>query len=137
MGGGSDPSGVAGRRRRDVMPRYLSLFTYTPEALDRLIKEPQDRSAVLREYAKARGGKLLAFYHMGDGDYHGMSITEEPSDNDLRPAPVWATQAAGHLESIRVMELYTPEETMEAIRKMGELASGFPRPGGPSGGGSS
>ncbi len=111
------------------MPRYLSLFTYTPEALDRLVREPQDRSAFIREVQEARGGKLLAFYHMGEGDLHGMAITEE-ADYELGPAGVWATQAAGHLKWIRVIELYTPEETMEAIRKMGDI--GFR---GPSGGG--
>ncbi len=102
------------------MPRYLSLFTYTPEALDRLVREPQDRSAFIREVQEARGGKLLAFYHMGEGDLHGMAITEEP-DYEFGPAPTWATQAAGHLKWIRFIELYTPEETMEAIRKMGDI----------------
>ena len=35
------------------MPLTLTPFAYTPEALDRLVRAPQDHSAFLREIQKA------------------------------------------------------------------------------------
>jgi uncharacterized protein with GYD domain len=111
------------------MRRYLALFAYTPEALAGLLREPQDRSTAVREWTEAYGGKLVAFYHMGEGDYHGLTISETP--DGLDPAAGWAAEAVGHLKSIRFMELYTPEETLESIRKMGGTA--LPAPSGTDG----
>jgi uncharacterized protein with GYD domain len=83
------------------MPRYLNLFAYTPETLASLCDDPQDRSAVVREWTEARGGKLLAFYHMGGGvEYHGFSISEEP-DVGTAGAAGWAVEAAGHFKKFR------------------------------------
>jgi uncharacterized protein with GYD domain len=101
------------------MPRYLNLFAYTPEALASLCDDPQDRSAVVREWTEARGGKLLAFYHMGGGqEYHGFTISEEPDDGTAEAAG-WAVEAAGHLKKFRSYEIFTPEEMMESLRKAG------------------
>jgi uncharacterized protein with GYD domain len=116
----SDPPGrEAGGRRRIAMPRYLNLFSYTPEALASLTKNPQDRSVAVRESSEARGGKLLAFYHMGGGvEYHGFTITEEP-DDETAEASGWAVEAAGHIKTFRSFQIFTPEEMMESLRKAG------------------
>ena len=99
------------------MPRYLNLFAYTPEALARLYNDPQDRSAVVREWTEARGGKLLAFYYMGGGEeYHGFQISEEPDDETAMGAG-WGVQAPGHLKTFRSFQIYTPEEAIGALRK--------------------
>ena len=77
------------------MPRYLNLFAYTPEALASLCDDPQDRSAVVREWTEGRGGKLLALYHMGGGqEYHGFSISEEPDDGTAEAAG-WPSRRRG------------------------------------------
>lgn len=99
------------------MRRILALFTYTPEALAGLLREPQDRSAVVREWTEAYGGKLVAFYHAGEGDCHGITISEVPDGLDM--APGWVAEAAGHIKNIRYIDLFTPEETIASIRKMG------------------
>ena len=102
------------------MPRYLNLFAYTPEALASLVKDPQDRSAAAREFQEARGGKLLAFYHMGGGvEYHGFSITEEPEGGTATEAAHWAVEAAGHLKTVRRYQFFTPEEMIEGLRSLG------------------
>ena len=112
------------------MPRYLNLFAYTPETLASLCDDPQDRSAVVREWTEARGGKLLAFYHMGGGvEYHGFSISEEP-DVGTAEAAGWAVEAAGHLKTFRSYEIFTPEEMMESLRKAGGEALRTPNGGG-------
>jgi uncharacterized protein with GYD domain len=101
------------------MPRYLNLFAYTPETLASLTQAPQDRTAAVREFSEARGGKLLAFYHMGGGvEYHGFTITEEP-DVGTAEAAGWAVEAAGHLKTFRSYQIFTPEEMVESLRKAG------------------
>ena len=102
------------------MQRILALFTYTPEALAGLLREPQDRSAAVREWTEAYGGKLVAFYHAGEGDCHGITISEVP--DGYIPASGWTAEAAGHLKTFKSIPLYTPEETMEALRNAGDIA---------------
>ena len=102
------------------MQLYLTLVTYTPEALAQLTQNPQDRTAAVREAAEARGGKLVAFYH-SSGEYHAAVITEE-ADNLTGLAGAWTTEAVGHLKTFKSMPLYTAEETMEALRNAGDIA---------------
>jgi hypothetical protein len=78
--------------------------------------------ATVREWTEARGGKLLAFYHMGGGqEYHGFTISEEPDDGTAEAAG-WAIEAAGHLKKFRSYEIFTPEEMMGTLRKAGGQA---------------
>jgi uncharacterized protein with GYD domain len=101
------------------MQLYLTLVTYTPEALAQLTKNPQDRTAAVREAVEARGGKLVAFYH-SSGEYHAAVITEE-ADTHAGLAGAWTSEAAGHLKTFKSIPLYTPEETMEALRNAGDI----------------
>jgi uncharacterized protein with GYD domain len=102
------------------MQRILALFTYTPEALAGLLREPQDRSAAVREWTEARGGKLVALYHTL-GEYHVVVITEEP-DGLAAVAGDWTAEAAGHIKTFKSMPLFTAEETMEALRNADDIA---------------
>ena len=102
------------------MQLYLTLVTYTPEALAHLTKNPQDRTAAVRESVEARGGKLVAFYH-SSGEYHAAVITEE-ADNLTGLTGAWTSEAAGHLKTFKSIPLYTVEETMDALRNAGDIA---------------
>ena len=102
------------------MRLYLTLFAYTPEALARLAKDPQDRSAAVREMVEVTGGKLHAFYH-SYGEYHGAVITEVP-DDITNTAISWAVESAGHLKAYKTIPLLTIEDSMQAMRKAGESA---------------
>ena len=102
------------------MPLYLSLVAYTPEALARFTQNPQDRSAAVREWTEARGGKLVSLYHTL-GEYHVVVITEEP-DGLAAVAGNWTAEAAGHIKTFKSMPLFTAEETLEALRNAGDIA---------------
>ena len=102
------------------MPLTLALFAYTPEALARLAQDPQDRSAAVRQMVEATGGKLVAFYH-SYGEYHGAVITEDPDDDTMGAAAAWAADSAGHLKTYKLIPLLTVEESMEGLRKAGEM----------------
>ncbi len=102
------------------MTLYLTLVAYEPEALAQLTRNPEDRTAAVREAAEARGGKLVAFYH-SSGEYHAAVITEEP-DERAALAGAWTSEAVGHLKTFKTIPLYTVEEAMEALRNAGDIA---------------
>ena len=101
------------------MPRYLTLVAYTPEALSRLVQDPQDRSVPIRQLMEAMGGKLLDFYH-STGEYHAVLLTEVPDDSALMSVG-WAAESVGHVKALKVMPLLTVEESLEAFGKAGEV----------------
>ena len=74
----------------------------------------------MRESAEARGGELVAFYH-SSGEYHAAVITQE-ADTHAGLAGAWTSEAVRHLKAFESIPLYTPEETMEALRNAGDIA---------------
>ena len=101
------------------MARYLTLAAYTPEALATLVRNPQDRSAPVRQMMEGAGGRLLDFYH-SSGEYHAVLINELPDDATLMSVG-WASESVGHVKALKVLPLYTVEESMEALRKAGGI----------------
>ena len=45
------------------MPKYLIQVTYSDDALADLVRNPEDRGAVITELFERLGGKVEAFYH--------------------------------------------------------------------------
>ena len=102
------------------MALCLTPVAYEPEALAQLTRNPEDRTAAVREAAEARGARLVAFYH-SYGEYHAAVITEEP-DERAALAGAWTSEAVGHLKAFRSVPLFTVEETTEALRNAGDVA---------------
>jgi uncharacterized protein with GYD domain len=101
------------------MPLYLTKFTYTPETWARLIGNPEDRRNAAQEYIESVGGKLHGFWY-AFGEHDGYNLWEAP-DNVSMAAVALAIGGGGALGSIETTVLLTVEETMEALRKAGEL----------------
>ena len=101
------------------MPLYLSRFSYTPETWARLIGNPEDRQKAAREYIESVGGKLHGFWY-AFGEHDGYNLWEAP-DNVSMAAVTLAIGGGGALSSIETTVLLTVEETMEALRKAGEV----------------
>ena len=108
------------------MPIYMSQFTYTPEAWAALTRNPADRREGLRALLEKLGGRLIELYY-GFGEYDGVMLLEAPDDTSA-VAGVLAAIGAGHLKSIKTTKLLTVEETMQAMRKAGELSYQGPSP---------
>ncbi len=106
------------------MALYMVQFTYTAEAWATLAKNPQDRSAPLRELAQKLGGRLVGLYYCF-GEYDGVVLSEIPDDRAALATSL-AAVIPGHLKAIKTTKLFTVEETIEAMRKAGSLA--FPAP---------
>lgn len=106
------------------MPFYLHQVTYSPEALARLIANPQDRFDVVRAPIEKLGGKVKdAFFAFGP--YDAVLISEMP-DNVSAAAISLAFAAGGALRSCQTTALLTTAEALEAMRKAGK--SGYKSP---------
>ena len=101
------------------MPLYLSRFSYTPETWARLIKNPEDRRKAAQSYIESVGGKLHGFWY-AFGEHDGYNLWEAP-DNVSMAAVALAIGGGGALSSIETTVLFSVEETLEALRKAGEI----------------
>jgi uncharacterized protein with GYD domain len=107
------------------MPLYLSKFSYTPETWARLIANPEDRRVAAREYIESVGGKLHGFWY-AFGEHDGYNLWEAP-DNVSVAAVALAIGSGGALRSIETTVLMSVDETLEALRKAGQV--GYRAPG--------
>ena len=101
------------------MPLYLSRFGYTPEAWARLIRNPEDRREAARTYIESVGGKLHGFWY-AFGEHDGYNLWEAP-DNVSMAAVALAIAGGGALSSFETTVLMSVDETIEALRKAGEV----------------
>src|SRR3970040_2109808 len=95
------------------MPMYLSKFSYTPETWARLIANPEDRRVAAQKYIESVGGKLPGFWY-AFGTHDGYNLWEAP-DNVFMAA-------GGALSSYETTVLLSVDETLDALRKAGEVA---------------
>lgn len=107
------------------MARYLIQFSYTPEAIQNMVKNPQDRAAVVRGMAERWGGNVEAFYYTF-GDYDGVAITEVP-DNITMTAISMAIAASGAFKTFKTTVLISMDEAVEAMKKAGTIGYQPPR----------
>jgi uncharacterized protein with GYD domain len=101
------------------VPLYLSKFSYTPETWARLIDNPEDRRKAAQSYIESVGGKLHGFWY-GFGTHDGYNLWEAP-DNVSMAAVALAIGAGGALSTFETTVLLTVEETMEALRRAGQV----------------
>jgi uncharacterized protein with GYD domain len=99
------------------MPFYLHQVSYTPEALARLIANPQDRFEAVRGPIEKLGGKIKDSY-FAFGPCDAVMITEMPN-NVSAAAIALAFAAGGALKSCQTTALMTTAEALDAARKAG------------------
>lgn len=97
------------------MPSYLVQASYTVEALNALLKTPQNRTEVVRKAIEKLGGSLTGLW-LSFGDQDVVCIMEMP-DNVSAAALSLAIAAGGALKSTKTTPLFTAEEGMAAGKK--------------------
>jgi uncharacterized protein with GYD domain len=107
------------------MSLYLSRFSYTPETWARMIGNPEDRRGAASAYIESVGGTLHGFWY-AFGEHDGYTLWEAPDDVSMA-AVALAIGSGGALSSIETTVLLTVEDTIEALRKAGEV--GYRAPG--------
>lgn len=101
------------------MPLYLTRFGYTPQTWARLIEHPEDRREAARTYIESVGGRLHGFWY-AFGPHDGFTLWEAPDDVSMA-AVALAIGAGGALDPIETTVLLTVEDTMEALRRAGQV----------------
>jgi uncharacterized protein with GYD domain len=107
------------------MPLYLTKFSYTPETWARMIGNPEDRRKAAESYIESVGGKLHGFWY-AFGEHDGYNLWEAP-DNVSMAAVALAIGGGGALSSIETTVLMSVDETLDALRKAGEIK--YQKPG--------
>jgi len=111
------------------MAQYLIQVAYTPQAWSSLLKNPQDRTQVLKPVLEKLGGSFGSAF-MAFGEYDIVGILDMPSNVEAA-AFAMAASAGGAIKSIKTTPLMTLEEGIEAMKKAGQ--SGYVPPGAPAG----
>ncbi len=107
------------------MPLYLTKFSYTPETWARLIRNPEDRREAASAYIESVGGRLHGFWY-AFGQHDGYTLWEAP-DNVSMSAVALALGSGGAISSMDTTVLVSVEDTLEALRRAGEV--GYRAPG--------
>ena len=107
------------------MATYLFQCSYTPEALAKLIKKPEDRVAVVTKAIEKLGGKVIGGW-FSFGEYDIVLISELP-DNVSAASFAIAAAAGGALKSNRTTPLLTREETLRMFKAAGKTGYKAPR----------
>jgi uncharacterized protein with GYD domain len=102
-----------------MMALYLTKFSYTPATWSRLIGNPEDRQKAAQSYIESVGGKLHGFWY-AFGAHDGYTLWEAP-DNVSMAAVALAITGGGALGSLETTVLLTVDETMDALRKAGQI----------------
>jgi uncharacterized protein with GYD domain len=101
------------------MPLYLTRFGYTPETWARLISNPEDRRTAAQSYIESVGGTLHGFWY-AFGAHDGYTLWEAP-DNVSMAAVALAIGSGGALHSMETTVLMTVGDTIDALRKAGDI----------------
>jgi uncharacterized protein with GYD domain len=97
------------------MPSYLIQASYTIEALQALMKKPQDRTAVVSKAVENLGGTLTGLW-LSFGDQDIVALVELPN-NVSAAALALAIAAGGALKSTKTTPLLTVAQGIQAMKK--------------------
>ncbi len=109
------PQICTSHERRDSMPSYLIQGSYTVEALQALMKKPQDRTAVVAKAVENLGGSLTGLW-LSFGDQDIVALVELPN-NVSAAALALAIAAGGALKSTKTTPLLTVAQATQAMKK--------------------
>ena len=107
------------------MPLYMYQASYTSDAWEAQIKNPQNRIEQARPLIEAQGGKILGAYY-AFGEYDLIMILEAP-DNVSVSTLALAAAAGGAIKAQKTTMLMRIEEGIEAMRRAS--GTGYRPPG--------
>ena len=109
------------------MARFVTFFSYTPEAWARLLDKPGDRSGPVGATIADAGGRLESLDYMF-GERDGMAIFEAP-DSATAAAVALVIGSSGAFRSVETHELVSSADLVGVLRKAAGARPGYARPG--------
>jgi uncharacterized protein with GYD domain len=97
------------------MASFLVQASYTSEALASLMKNPENRTEVVKKVAKKLGGKLSASW-LSFGEYDLVMMVEMPDNISIASFAI-AAAAGGSLKSVKTTPLLSVDDAMAAVKK--------------------
>src|SRR5215213_8473038 len=97
------------------MPTYITQGRYSREAIQGMIKSPEDRSKAVAKLIKAAGGKLVSYY-VTFGEYDFLLVAEAPDERAVSAA-VLAAVAGGGATDLKTTVAMSTSDAMEAFQK--------------------
>lgn len=97
------------------MAYYLLQAAYTTEALQTLLRNPQDRTAALQGPVGTLGGKIQSLF-LSFGDYDAVALLEMP-DNIAAAAIAMAISAGGACKQVKTTPLLSAAEAIQAASR--------------------
>jgi uncharacterized protein with GYD domain len=101
------------------VPKYITFFSYSVDAINAMLHHPIDRSAAATAMIEALGGTLEAFYWM-QGHHDAFVISELP-DGVSSSALAAAVAGTGAINDVETHEIFDQEQ-QTAIVKAAKLA---------------
>lgn len=109
------------------MSRFVTFFSYTPEAWARLIDNPGDRIGPVGATIADAGGRLESLdYLFGERD--GMAVFEAP-DSLTAAAVALVVGSSGAFRSVATHELVSSADLVGVLQKASAARDGYVRPG--------
>ncbi len=102
------------------MPKYLVRVSYTAEAIDAMVKKPEDRSGPVKAAIEGAGGKLECLYG-ALGEFDAVAIADMPN-NVTAAALSMVVSRTGRYQNYRTTPLLTLDEMVEAMRAAGKVS---------------
>jgi uncharacterized protein with GYD domain len=103
---------------------------YTPRALNNILENPAtNRLEAAKKLIETAGGKLISMYAT-PADGPGVLVIFDVPDPGMAPAISGVVVAAGTLQDVRLMRLFTQEEITQVRQKAAKLRAAYTPPGG-------
>ena len=96
------------------MAYYLFQAAYTPEALAKLIKKPENRIETVSKIVEKLGGRVIGGWFCF-GEYDVVLVSELP-DNVTAAAFAVAASAGGALKANKTTPLFSPDEMLQLFK---------------------
>ena len=90
------------------MPKYITFFSYSADAIKAMIHHPSDRGAAAQALIESLGGTVESFYWM-QGAHDGFVISEMP-DGVAGSALVAAVASTGAITDLETHELFDHDQ---------------------------
>jgi len=109
------------------MAKYAFFFSYSGEAWARMIQNPGDRTAAVRQLASALGGSVESIYWMF-GPYDGILIADVPDSVGAAALSV-AVGSTGSFSHLETHELFGQDQLGRTLARAKEASQAYQAPG--------
>lgn len=109
------------------MAKYAVFFTYSSNAWARMINNPGDRTAAVRQLADSLGGSLESAYWMF-GAHDGIVIVDAP-DSVRAAALSVAVGSTGAFRHLETHELFTQDQLGQMLSHAKNATQAYQAPG--------